>query len=67
MKACRRDQEVQILFRPNKMECDLSDFERAMVVGANKQHFCERKYLFNEKDHGEWPVTSGTTIIKIFT
>lgn len=38
-KACRHGQEVQLLFRPNirmGKKCDLSDFDREMIVGVRQ-------------------------------
>ena len=37
IKACRHGQEVQLFFRPNVImgkKCDLSDFDREVIVGA---------------------------------
>ena len=39
IKACRRGQEVQLFFRPNvtiAKKCDLSEFDRGMIVGARQ-------------------------------
>ena len=39
IKACRRGQEVQLLFRPNvrmRKKYDLSDFDRGMIIGARQ-------------------------------
>ena len=39
IKAYRRGQEVQLFFRPNVRigkKCDLSDFDRGMIVGARQ-------------------------------
>ena len=39
IKACRHGQEVQLLFRSNVRmgkKCDLSDFDRGMIVGARQ-------------------------------
>ena len=39
IKACRRGQEVHLLFRQNVRiwkKCDLSDFSRGMIVGARQ-------------------------------
>ena len=39
IKACRRGQDVQLLFRPNVRmgkKCDLSNFDRGIIAGARQ-------------------------------
>ena len=49
IKTCRHGQEVQLFFKPNVRmgtKCDLSDFDRGMIVGANSSNISETADLF---------------------